>query len=80
MSEQQIYGSIQWGYAYDTGEAFEKLPIFNNLTPTQLFGRTSFWLRSVMSTGEFARVANYGYPSTNGASATYAVVALFCLG
>ena len=80
MSEQQVYGSIQWGAPYDTGEAFEKLPIFNNLSPMQLFPRISFWLRSVMSTVEFARVANYGYPSTNGASATYAAVAVFCLG
>jgi hypothetical protein len=80
LSEQQVYGSIQWGNVYDTGEAYEKLPIFNELTPLQLFGRTAFWLRGVTSATYFCFASHYGNPYYYNASDSLAVVALFCLG
>ena len=81
MSEQQAYGSTQWANTpYDTGEAFEKLPIFNNLTPTQIFGNTHIWLRGVYNTNGFCFIDDNGNPNVRGASNTRAAVAVFCLG
>ena len=80
LSETQIYGSIQWGNAYDTGEGYEKLPIFNELSPIQLFGRTFIWLRGVDSATHFCLADNSGFPGNYGASASIAVVALFTIG
>jgi len=79
MSETQIYGSIQWGNAYDTGEGYEKLPIFNYLTPLQVFGRAYVWLRGVYSTTYFC-MAGYGYADLSHASGSLAAGALFCIG
>jgi hypothetical protein len=79
LSETQIYGAIQWGNAYDTGEGYEKLPIFNKLTPLQLFGHTIIWLRGVISATAFC-LADRGYPSADGASRSVAAVALFTIG
>ena len=80
MSETQVYGSIQWANGFDTGEGYEKLPIFNELTPLQLFGRTTIWLRGVYSTAAFCNCYHCSYPDYTGASASYATVAVFCLG
>ena len=80
MSEQQVYGSIQFGNAYDTGEALEKLPIFNESTPSQLFGRTLIWLRGVYSGSSFCLVDYTSHPAKVGASNSFAAVAVFCLG
>ena len=80
LSETQIYGSIQWGNVYDTGEGYEKLPIFNELTPLQLFGRTYVWLRGVDSATYFCYAYSDGVPGYGSASLSYAAVALFTIG
>jgi hypothetical protein len=80
LSEQQVYGSIQWGNVYDTGEGYEKLPIFNESTPAQLFGRVDIWLRGVDSTTHFCFAGHGGHPNYGSASGSLAAVALFCLG
>jgi hypothetical protein len=48
MSEAQVCGDTVWGSPNDTGEADEKLPVFNFIKPNA-FDRESFWLRSVAS-------------------------------
>lgn len=80
MTETQIYGSIQWGNVYDTGEGYEKLPIFNYLSPLQVFGRKNIWLRGVYSATYFCVAGIGGSPSYYGAPGSFAAVALFCLG
>ena len=80
LSETQIYGAIQWGNVYDTGEGYEKLPIFNELTPLQLFGRAYIWLRGVASATGFCVAGSAGGPGSSGASTSFAAVALCCLG
>ena len=80
MSETQIYGSIQWGNVYDTGEGYEKLPIFNYLTPLQVFGRTDVWLRGVFSATDFCVSSGSGYPRNYYASLSLAAGALFIIG
>jgi hypothetical protein len=80
MSETQIYGSIQWGNTYDTGEGYEKLPIFNYLTPTQVFGRENVWLRGVHSATNFCYASYNGHADDNRASLSSTAGALFCIG
>ncbi len=80
LTETQIYGSIQRGNALDTGEGFEKFPIFNHCSPLLLFGRTNIWLRGVDSAIAFCRMTYGGSPNSQEASYSYAAVALFCLG
>ena len=54
MSEIQLYGSIIWSSSgYDTGEANEKLAIFNFIRPNKLFGKKNIWLRDVASAAGF---------------------------
>jgi len=81
MSETQIYGGIQWALTgYDTGEAYEKLPIFNELSPLQLFGRVGIWLRGVYSATSFCGAGYVGVPNIRDASSSDAAVALFTIG
>ena len=80
MTEQQIYGSIQNGNLFDTGEGYEKLPIFNYITPSRLFTRTDIWLRSVYSSTEFSYLTYEGCNSRLGASHSCAVIPVFCIG
>ena len=80
MSEVQVYGSAVWGGGHDTGEACEKLPVFNFVTPTA-FGRRSFWLRSVASAVFFARCGIDGVSGYTGASSAGLYVRpLICVG
>ena len=80
MSETQIYGSPQWAFTgYDTGDAYEKLPIFNELSPIQLFGRVSIWLRGVATATTFC-ASGSGFPSNNSSSGSFAAIALFTIG
>lgn len=54
MSEIQLFGSIIWSSSgYDTGEANEKLAIFNFIRPNKLFGNRNIWLRDVASVADF---------------------------
>ena len=80
MSETQIYGGIQWGNVYDTGEGYEKLPIFNYLTPLQVFGRVNVWLRGVGSAASFCHASNCGLADGSYASYSLAAGALFIIG
>ena len=68
MSEIQLFGSIVWSSSgFDTGEANEKLAIFNFIRPNKLFGNKNIWLRDIASAVSFASLdysgdadANYG--------------------
>ena len=72
MNEVQLYGTTVWSSsAYDVGVDNRKLPIFNFITPVQ-FGRSAFWLRSVVSSTNFASCTSGGNAIHSGAStATY---------
>lgn len=80
LSEPQIYGFVQWGNSYDTGEAFNKLPIFNLLSPATLFGRTAIFLRGVGNDTDFCVLDANGNPYYRNAGFDRTVVALFCIG
>lgn len=55
MSEVQLYGSTIWSSSgFDTGEANEKLALFNLIRPNKLFGNKNIWLRDVASAATFA--------------------------
>lgn len=80
LSEAQIYGGKAWGSSgHDTGEANQKLPIFNFINPVQ-FSRWHFWLRSVASGTNFCHCNNFGNAATNGASNSNGVRPLICVG
>ena len=68
MSEIQLFGSIVWSSSgFDTGEANEKLAIFNFIRPNKLFGNKNIWLRDIASAADFTDLSGYG-----DASALYA--------
>ena len=73
MSETQVYGSAVWGGAYDAGESYEKLPVFNFITPVA-FGRHDFWLRSVASIEHFAGCDSQGGAAAHPAYGTWIYV------
>ena len=80
MNEVQLYGSTVWSSsAYDVGIDNEKLPIFNFINPVQ-YGRSIFWLRSVVSSTNFAYCTSYGLASTTSASSAYGVRPLIVFG
>lgn len=71
MSEIQLFGSIIWSSSgYDTGEANEKLAIFNFIRPSKLFGNIPIWVRDVASAVGFASLSNGGCSSNDDASVT----------
>ena len=71
LSEVQLYGSIIWSSSgYDTGEANEKLALFNFIKPSKLFGQKNIWLRDVAAENNFAFLDNDGDADCNGASQT----------
>lgn len=71
MSEVQLYGSTIWSSSgYDTGEANEKLALFNLIRPNKLFGKQNIWLRDVASASDFADLVGSGNASSHGASNT----------
>ena len=68
MNEVQVYGTTVWSSsAYDVGTDNRKLPVFDFITPVQ-FGRNTFWLRSVVSSLNFANCDPYGFATYYGAS------------
>ena len=73
MSEMQVYGSAVWGGAYDTGESYEKLPVFNFVTPVA-FGRHDFWFRAVASIEHFAGCDSLGSAAAHPAYGTWIYV------
>ena len=80
MSEVQVYGSTVCSSSfYDNGEGFEKLPVFNFISPIQ-YARINQWLRAVASSTYFAFVnddgdANYGLASSSRAVRPLGVLA-----
>lgn len=61
MSEVQLYGSTIWSSSgFDTGEACEKLALFNLIRPNKLFGNKHIWLRDVATATNFAILNNFG--------------------
>ena len=71
LSEVQLYGSIIWSSSgYDTGEAYEKLALFNFIRPNKLFGQKNIWLRDIASALGFAMLNKGGYSSIVGANDT----------
>ena len=73
MTEVQVYGSTVWCGGYDTGEGYEKLPVFNFISPVE-YSRGHFWLRGVASSTRFAYVYAYGLAAYGGASSTWLYV------
>lgn len=85
MSSVQVFGCFGFENtggshyaAYNTGEACEKLPVFNFISPVQ-FSRSHFWLRGVSSSTGFCFVNGTGYAYSGGASITFGVRPLICL-
>lgn len=71
MSEVQLYGSTVWSSSgYDTGEANEKLAIFNLIRHNKLFGDKNIWLRDVASASNFANLYDSGYADRSRAGTT----------
>ena len=67
MSEPQIYGTTVWSSsAYDVGADYKKLPVFDFINGVQ-FGRITYWLRSVVSSTNFAICYNHGNANGYGA-------------
>lgn len=61
MSEIQLFGSIIWSSSgFDTGEANEKLAIFNFIRPNKLFGNKHIWLRDIASAAAFTNLGGRG--------------------
>lgn len=79
-TEVQVYGATIWSSSgWDTGEAEQKLPVFNFINPVQ-FSRWGFWLRGVASGPGFCFCYGHGHASTNNASASFGVRPLICVG
>lgn len=71
MSENQVHGcSIFSSSAYDVGEASNKLPIFNFISP---YIRLDWWLRDVATASAFCYVGGYGGPGAPSASSVCGV-------
>lgn len=71
MSEVQVYGSTIWSSsAYDTGEANQKLALFNLIKPNKLFGNKNIWLRDITKSENFANLHYDGSAYDDGASYT----------
>ena len=79
-TEAQVYGGTVFSSSgWDTGEAEQKLPVFNFINPVQ-FSRWGFWLRCVASSPRFCRCSVDGGAFAVGASASYGVRPLICVG
>ena len=71
LSEVQLYGSIIWSSnGFNTGEAYEKLALFNFIKPNKLFGTKNIWLRDVNSMYNFAVLNDGGSAIAIGAGRT----------
>jgi hypothetical protein len=80
MSEPQIYGTTVWSSsAYDVGADYKKLPVFDFINGAQ-YGRNFYWLRSVVSSTNFAGCDGYGIAGSSGASSARFVRPLILFG
>ena len=73
MTEVQAFGSTVFSGGYDTGEGYEKLPVFNFISPVE-YSRGYFWLRGVASSTYFASVDANGFAYCFGAAAAWMIV------
>ena len=80
MSETEIYGAPQFGNVFDTGLGYEKLPIFNYLSPIQVFGRMDVWLRGINNATHFCYSNFQGNPGHRTAVDSIITCAIFCIG
>ena len=79
-TEVQVYGGTVFSSSgWDTGEAEQKLPVFNFINPVQ-FSRWTFWLRCVASSTNFCICSGSGDAGTSGASNSRGVRPLICVG
>lgn len=79
-TEVQVYGATTWSSSgWDTGEAEQKLPVFNFINPVQ-FGRWSLWLRCVASGTRFCYCYGSGDARAGNASNSFGVRPLICVG
>ena len=69
-SENMVYGGRVWGSAMDTGCAYKQLSAFRH--NSQLRKTTSFWLRAVSDSADFALASYAGSAGGGGASASSA--------
>jgi hypothetical protein len=80
MNEAQVYGTTVWSSsAYDVGVDNRQLPVFKFINPIQ-YGRGSFWLRSVVSSTNFADCYGDGLANSYGASVALPVRPLILFG
>lgn len=80
MNEVQVFGTTVWSSsAYDVGCDNKLLPVFKFINPIQ-FGRSAYWLRSVVSFTSFAHCHTSGYASSGGASGAISVRPLILFG
>ena len=80
MSEPQIYGTTVWSSSvYDVGVDYKKLPVFDFINGVQ-YGRSTCWLRSVVSSANFAACDSGGCVNGNGASIAFYVRPLILFG
>lgn len=80
MNEVQVYGSTVWSSsAYDVGCDNKLLPVFKFINPIQ-FGRSAYWLRSVVSSTNFAYCYSDGAAANTGASTARSVRPLILFG
>lgn len=80
MSEVQVYGSTVWSSsAYDVGCDNKMLPVFKFINPIQ-FGRSFYWLSSVVSSTVFANCNTSGNAGNGGASFAASVRPLILFG
>ena len=79
-TEVQVYGGTVFSSSgWDTGEAEQKLPVFNFINPVQ-FSRWRFWLRCVASSTNFCYCNGDGSASAYGAPSSSGVRPLICVG
>lgn len=86
MCEHMVYGSgifspVSDGSTVPNNYRVEKsqLPLFTH-NPRMIGIRSTWWLRDVISSANFAYVSNYGYADSNYASYAIGVRPAFCIG
>ena len=85
LSECQLYGMKVWGGskatngAYEPGEAFKKLNVFNHIDANLLFGNKNIWCRDIASAVGAARLSYRGSANSDDASFTWIAPAALIL-
>ena len=85
LSENQVYGSKIWGGsraingAYEPGEAFRHLTVFNHIATNLFFGSNNIWLRDIGTAAWPAFLDRSGSTGVYDASAEWIAPAAFIL-